>query len=264
MANWQKITSRGKVDDRRGVSGGGIGIIGVIAVLGLTYLTGGDVLSTLLQLGTQELARPQLTDEQLAEFAGLDAYEEFSATVLGSIDDYWQTQLPAYVEPQLVLFRGRTSSACGGASSLSGPHYCPVDNTIYLDETFFEELTNRFGARGGDVAQAYVIAHEVGHHVQNISGGLSANRSNTESIETELTADCYAGAWAGSIADDGVFAEGEIIEALDAASAVGDDNIQSRTSGTVRPESWTHGSSEQRKTAFTLGYQNPDNPNICR
>jgi len=264
MANWNKFNRRGNVSDRRGISGGSIGIVGAILVLGLTYLTGGDVLNTAINLGADQLQQPNITEDERLAFEGLDEYEEFTGLVLGSIDNYWQLQLPNYAPPTLVLFRNSTQSSCGGASSLSGPHYCPIDNTIYLDETFFNDLEAKFGARGGDVAEAYVIAHEVGHHVQNIQNNLGTSRSNSESIEVELTADCYAGLWAGSIADLGVFEDGEITEAVDAAAAVGDDNIQKRTQGTVHPESWTHGSSEQRKRAFTLGYQNSNNPNICQ
>jgi len=135
-----------------------------------------------------------------------------------------------------------------------GPHYCPLDSVIYLDETFFGELQSRLGAAGGDVAEAYVIAHEVGHHVQNELNLLDASRSNAASVEVELQADCFAGLWLGSLKSEGVLEEGETREALDAASTVGDDNIQKRTEGEIQPESWTHGSSEQRKNAFTAGY----------
>jgi predicted metalloprotease len=189
----------------------------------------------------------------------VDAYEEFAATVLGSANAYWSTTLAAegatYEEPQLVLFRGSTQSACGGAAAVAGPHYCPLDERIYLDETFFAELAARFGADAGDVAQAYVIAHEVGHHVQHELGLLGGERGNEASIETELVADCLAGSWLGTLTS--VLEEGEIREALSAASAVGDDNIQEQTSGTVRPESWTHGSSAERTAALLTGYRDP-------
>jgi uncharacterized protein len=157
-----------------------------------------------------------------------------------------------------------TTSACGNASSAVGPHYCPLDRTIYLDETFFDELTRRFGAEGGDVAEAYVIAHEVAHHAQNELGIMDqvnkAAQSNEESandlsVGIELQADCFAGLWANSIKDLGVFMPGEIKEALDAAAAVGDDRIQERVTGHINPESWTHGSSEQRVTWFNRGFE---------
>ena len=181
MAKWNKLPNRGNVQDRRGISGGGLGIVGVIAILGLTYLTGGDVLNTALQLGTQELSQNNLTEEQLAEFEGVDEYEEFASIVLGSLDEYWQSQYGNYSPATLVLFRNQTNSACGGAQSVIGPHYCPLDETIYLDETFFEQLKSRFGARGGDVAEAYVIAHEVGH--------VLANHSNERASQAALRED---------------------------------------------------------------------------
>ena len=162
-----------------------------------------------------------------------------------------------------MLFRGATRSQCGVASSQVGPHYCPIDQTIYLDETFFDELRQRFGGSSGEVAQAYVIAHEVGHHVQNQLGVLAENQNSQKgSIAIELQADCYAGVWAYSQARNGVFENGEIQQAMSAAEAVGDDNIQEKTEGRVTPENWTHGSSEQRVNAFTAGYET-GNPGQC-
>lgn len=169
----------------------------------------------------------------------------------------------AYTPPKLVLFRSATASSCGTATSQVGPHYCPLDQTIYLDETFFEELTNRFGAQGGDVAEAYVIAHEVAHHAQNelqimdkvqMRRESNPDEANDLSIKLELQADCFAGLWAYSIKDAGVFTQNEIYEAMDAASAVGDDRIQERTTGYSNPETWTHGSSAQRVNWFNKGY----------
>lgn len=247
------------MSDRRGspLALGGMGLAGVGVVLLFTYLTGGDVLGTLFNIVAQEPAL--LTQEDAPQYEGIDAYETFAATVLGSTDDYWSNAFAAqgktYATPTLVLFRQGTQSACGGASSMSGPHYCPLDSKIYLDETFFEELQSRFGARGGDVAEAYVIAHEVGHHVQNQLGLLGESQSSNEkSIETELQADCFAGLWAGSLKDAAVFEQNEFVEATDAAASVGDDNIQQQTSGTINPESWTHGSSEERIAALQSGY----------
>lgn len=170
----------------------------------MTYLSGGDVLSTLFQVGSSELQN-SISQSDQSLYEGFDEYEEFSALVLGSLDDYWQNQNFTYTPPTLILFRGHTTSACGGASSLSGPHYCPIDQSIYLDETFFDKLTTQYGARGGDVAEAYVIAHEVGHHVKNLNNQLESRSTNSESIAVELTADCYAGAWAGSIANQDVW-----------------------------------------------------------
>ncbi|HEY0964790.1 MAG TPA: neutral zinc metallopeptidase [Candidatus Paceibacterota bacterium] len=260
MADWEKILSRGRVDDRRGLGGGvlaGGGIVSVLLLMGVTYLMGGNPLDVLLQTDPA-VFQQSLSPEEAAQFEGEDDYEVFVSTILGSNNEYWEAEFTRqnenYTEPQLVLFRGQTSSACGGAASMVGPHYCPADNTIYLDETFFKELTSRFGAEGGDVAEAYVISHEVGHHVQHLLGVLQEDETNQDSIETELQADCFAGLWASTLKDSGVFAEGEINEAIDAAAAVGDDRIQSATRGQVHPETWTHGSSEQRVTAFNNGY----------
>src|SRR5690606_27246777 len=169
-----------------------------------------------------------------------------------------------YEKPKLVLFRDATRSSCGIASSQVGPHYCPGDMTIYLDETFFDELKKRFGGSSGEVAQAYVIAHEVGQHVQNQLCALSAgaNISNEEQIRIELQADCYAGVWAYSKARNGVFEDGEIAHAMSAAAAVGDDNIQQTIEARVTSENSTHGSSEHRVNAFTKGYTAGD-PGQC-
>lgn len=271
MANWNNIGSRGSIDDRRGSSlraagGVGVGTIALVALLNYALTGTVDVQSLSQQL--QQIERAQSTYLQTrdgdgtngttdtSEYAGKDSYEVFASTVLGSTTDAWTQAFSEsgqrYVPPQFVLFRESTQSACGGAYAEVGPHYCPTDQTIYLDETFFDELQRRFGGSTGDVAQAYVIAHEVGHHVQTVLG------VEKDAVSMELMADCLAGMWAYSIRSQGVFEPGEIKEALDAASAVGDDNIQKRTSGRVSPESWTHGSSVQRVSAFTLGYQTGD------
>lgn len=267
MANWGGISSRGNVEDRRGlgpVAFSGISLTGLALLMLFSYVTGGNPLDVLTQVGTIpfEQTAPLSPDE----FAGEDSYEVFASAVLGSTNDLWTTTFSgrdnAYVEPRLVLFRTATQSACGTATSQVGPHYCPVDQTIYLDETFFDELQTRFGATGGDVAEAYVIAHEVGHHVQNQLGTmqiLEQNRyggqANEISVKLELQADCFAGIWAESIKELNVLTPGEISEAMDAAAAVGDDRIQERTSGYINPENWTHGSSEARVSWFTRGYE---------
>jgi predicted metalloprotease len=263
MAKWEKLGTRGKVSDRRGVSGGvvGGGIGTVLLLMGVTYLMGGNPLSVLLQTDPAVFTQ-QSNQVDSGEFAGEDAYEVFASTVLGSNNMYWEQVLAesgiVYVEPLLVLFRNSTNSACGGAQSYVGPHYCPSDQTIYLDETFFAELQSRLGATGGDVAEAYVISHEVGHHVQNILNVLGGRNTNQDSVKVELQADCFAGLWASSLKGQGVFEKNEILEAMDAAAAVGDDRIQKRTSGEVNSESWTHGSSKQRVDAFTSGYDSGD------
>lgn len=278
MARWNRIQSRGNVEDRRGMSGGkaaagGVGGLGIIVVLIMMFLGGGG--GGLDQvLGQLEGAQaPQQTNVQPEEFEGEDDYEVFASTVLGSNNDTWKAIFSAnqleYSEPRLVLFRGQTDSACGGANSQTGPHYCPLDETIYLDETFFDELERRFGAEGGDVAEAYVIAHEVAHHVQNELNIMDqvqqqqqqlgrGEEANQLSVGLELQADCFAGVWANSIADLGVFLPGEINEAIDAAESVGDDRIQEATQGRITPENWTHGSSQQRKDWFNTGYETGD------
>jgi predicted metalloprotease len=258
MANWNNIGSRGDVDDRRGqvarVGGLGLGTIALVALLNYALTGQVDIAQIANDLEQVQNAQGTPTTQQLSQEEL--AYREFASTVLGSTNDAWGQAFSAggqrYISPGFVLFRGATQSACGGAYAQVGPHYCPVDQTVYLDETFFEELRTRFGGSTGDVAQAYVIAHEVGHHVQTLLG------IEKESVQHELMADCLAGMWAHSIRSSGVLEPGEIQEALDAASAVGDDNIQRRTSGTVSPESWTHGSSAQRVKAFTIGYEGGD------
>lgn len=272
MAYWDKLTSRGNIEDRRGQAaaiGGGLGVVGIVASLLYSFLSGTpiDVGQILTQLQTTQSSQSALTTD---DFAGADNYEVFASTVLGSTTDVWKNIFEQngeiYTEPRLVLFRTATASGCGAATSDVGPHYCPADQTIYIDETFFTELQQRFKATGGDVAEAYVIAHEVGHHVQNELGIMDQVRqqgnSNEASINLELQADCFAGIWANSVADLGIFQPGEINEAIDAASAVGDDRIQQSVQGQVNPETWTHGSSEQRVQWFTTGFES-GNPSSC-
>jgi uncharacterized protein len=256
---------------------GGVGGVGVLLALLFTLLGGGGGGLDQMMDQLQQAQAPAQPGVQPEEFAGEDDYQVFSETVLGSTDETWGGIFAAadlqYAEPTLVLFRGTTASGCGGASAAVGPHYCPLDETIYLDETFFDELTSRFGAEGGDVAEAYVIAHEVGHHVQMRLGIMDEVRrlqqdagsqaeANELSVRLELQADCFAGIWANSIRDAGVFLPGEIQEAIDAAEAVGDDRIQEQVQGQVNPESWTHGSSEQRVQWFTTGFDSGD-PSSC-
>jgi uncharacterized protein len=273
MALWDKISSRGNVEDRRGagpllLGGGGLGVAGVVIMLLLNVFGGGDVSDILYQLESMQVPTEQADSTQ---FSGEDNYEVFASTVLGSNNEMWskvfsQNNL-TYREPKLVLFRGATESGCGVSSSAIGPHYCPADETIYLDETFFNELQTRLGAQGGDVAEAYVMAHEVGHHVQNLLGVTedvvrrqesNQEQANELSVRQELQADCFAGLWSHSIKDLGVFAPGEINEAIDAAAAVGDDRIQKATQGQVQPESWTHGSAAQRVEWFNKGFDSGD------
>lgn len=275
MARWDQITGRGNVEDRRGLSGpafAGGGIVTLLITLAFGYFGLSVSPSTVDQvLGQIQSLQSSRVDEseQPVEFRGEDSYEVFAGKVLGSSDELWSTVFSRnnqqYEKPKLVLFRSVTRSSCGVASSQVGPHYCPYDATIYLDETFFDELKRRFGGSSGEVAQAYVIAHEVGHHVQNQLGALTADTQNTRegSIALELQADCYAGVWAYSQAKNNVFENGEIEQATNAAAAVGDDNIQQKVEGRVTPENWTHGSSDERVGAFTTGYKTGD-PSKCQ
>lgn len=275
MAIWDKLSTDGAVDDRRGMGGaiaGGGGLITLIIVLALNFLglnidpaTVDSVISSANEMrGTQASQQ-----EQPPEFRGDDSYEVFARKVLGSTDDLWTGIFAeagkTYQKPTLVLFREATRSGCGVATSAVGPHFCPQDNTIYLDETFFDELTNRYGADAGDVAQAYVIAHEVAHSVQLQLGHFDAGTAGTsqhDSIETELQADCFAGVWAYSVRQ--IFdSPTEIQEAQSAAAAVGDDRIQSRSGGGVDQETWTHGSSQQRVNALNIGYTT-GSPSQCK
>ena len=276
MANWDDIESSGNVEDRRGTGpaialAGGGGLVALLLTIGLNFLglnipqsTVQDILGTLQSLDSG-LAKQA---EQPAEFQGDDSYEIFTEKVLGSTNDVWDGVFArndlTYQQPRLVLFRQATRSGCGIATTAVGPHFCPNDATIYLDETFFDELKTRFGSDTGQVAQAYVIAHEVGHNVQNQLGALTSPSLQTQEgmIALELQADCYAGVWAYTQARNNVFENGEINQALSAAAAVGDDHIQQTQTGSVNPETWTHGSSEQRVNAFTLGY-NTGQPGLC-
>lgn len=263
MALWDRLGTGGSVEDRRGsrstlaLGGGLTGLIITAAFLLLSGQSGQQVFETILGEAISQNTTQQVPFEDSANYKG------FAERVLGSTTQYWTDALAAkgqvYKPPNFVLFRDLTSSGCGAASSQTGPHYCPVDQTIYLDETFFDQIQSQLNANTGDVAQAYVIAHEVGHHVQNLHGTL---QEGSDPVQLELQADCYAGGWAHSIA--GIFEnESEVNEALDLASAIGDDRIQQKTEGQVNPETWTHGSSEQRVSAFKTGYAS-GNPDACR
>ncbi len=279
---WRKLESSGNVVDRRGTGVkvgagvGGLGILGVIIALLFGGLGGGGGFEDVGDILNQVQAEPPAAQQQPDEFQGLDESEDFVRRVLGSTETVWADVFGSaglqYRPARLVLFNAPTESACGGARSEVGPHYCPLDETIYIDLEFFEVLSQRFGASSGDFAQAYVIAHEVGHHVQN---GLDImdevqqlqrsdpSTANDLSVRLELQADCLAGIWANSIWQrEDVLEPGDIDEAMSAAAAVGDDRIQAATTGRVSPESWTHGSAEQRVRWFTEGYETGD-PNAC-
>ncbi len=267
---WRGRRQSGNVEDRRGSSGkgkliAGGGIIGVIFVIAQFILSDGDI-SVLQQLegsGNSQTESRELTAEE-------KEMGEFTATVLADTEDVWNEIFAEnnmdYKEPGLVLFSDAVQTACGGASSASGPFYCPADQKIYMDLRFFDELRKRFGAKGGDYAVAYVMAHEVGHHVQNLLGTATKVRrlqqqtnqteANELSVALELQADFYAGVWTKE--NEQYLSEGDIEEALSAANAVGDDAIQRRTSGSVNPDSFTHGTSQQRKEWFMRGYRTGD------
>lgn len=268
MAFWDKLGTSGSVDDRRNNSPSGMfaissktGLIIVIAIAALGFF-GVQLNPQLVELALQ-LANAGTPTQSQSSPPPDDGYKQFASEVIGSTDSYWSSQFKSmnrsYTKPTLVLFRSATPSGCGVATSDVGPHYCPADKTIYLDETFFDVLSKQLGGSNGDVAQAYVIAHEVGHNVQNQLGAMSAMKptsgQNSQSVKLELQADCYAGLWASSLKDKGVFEnDQEINEAISAAGAVGDDRIQKKTEGQVNPETWTHGSAEERTNAFKSGF----------
>ncbi|MEQ8482274.1 MAG: neutral zinc metallopeptidase [Hoeflea sp.] len=197
-----------------------------------------------------------------------DEMTQFVATVLAETEDVWngimQSQGRSYPEPTLVLFSGAVRSACGNASAASGPFYCPADQKVYIDLSFFDELAQRFKA-SGDFAQAYVLAHEVGHHVQNLIGvlpefnrrrpSMSQSEQNRMSVRVELQADCFAGIWGHYTAQRGLLERGDLEEALNAAQQIGDDTIQRRTKGFIVPESFNHGTSAQRREWFARGFE---------
>jgi uncharacterized protein len=269
----------GQISDRRGMGGRtgvaiGGGGLGLVLLLAYTLLGGNpDDLSGMLEPGA--VTGPESSALATECKTGEDANERDDCRILGyvnSVQAYWTDVFAAsnrqYQPVDTVLFTGATQSACGTASAASGPFYCPSDTLVFLDLGFFEELRTRFGATGGSLAQGYVVAHEYGHHVQDLLGvlGQGSNEEGAEgrSVRTELQADCFAGAWANH-AEAGILApvtDAQIADALDAAAAVGDDRIQQSTSGRVNPEGWTHGSAAQRQHWFTVGYQGGD-PSDC-
>jgi uncharacterized protein len=276
----------GQVTDLRGrrmgrggiaVGGGGLGLAGLVVYLLFSLLTGGGGLGQLAPLEDQQVGRGDTPGEVSEECrTGEDANERQDCrivAVVNSVQSYWdgvfQRSRQRYPYADTVFFTDQVETGCGFATSQVGPFYCPRDEQIYIDLGFFDELESRFGA-GGDFAQAYVIAHEYGHHVQNQLGTLDrigSDRQGPESraVRAELQADCYAGTWAANAVDNRLIEEltqADINEALDAASAIGDDRIQEQTQGQVTPETWTHGSSEQRRRWFSRGYEER-RPAVC-
>jgi len=272
----------GQVTDVRGspmrgglaVGGGGVGIGVLVVYLLITLLSSSSNggLGQLAPLDERSVGRGDTPSEVSQECqTGQDANERQDCRIVGvvnSVQNFWdgvfQRSGKRYPYVDTVFFTGQQQTGCGLASSEVGPFYCPADQRVYIDLDFFDELQSRFGANGGPFAQAYVIAHEYGHHVQNQLGVLENIRGDrqgpqSKAVRSELQADCYAGVWAANALAAGVIVEltqADINDGLDAASAVGDDRIQERTQGQVNPESWTHGSSEQRRRWFSRGYEN--------
>jgi len=262
---WSDQRQSTNIEDRRGLSGRGMAIggggIGAL-LLGLAILLCGGDPSQLLQSGTETQAPPSAANSARPP----DQNRQFVGAVMGSLEDAWKQVLPQqarirYQDPKLVLFTGQVNSACGYASAATGPFYCPGDPNLYLDFAFFDELKREFKAPG-DFAQAYVIAHEFGHHIQNLTGIMDKvhrqGENNRLSVLLELQADCYAGIWANFAQKQGRIEAGDPEEALRAAAAVGDDMIQKRMQGYVVPESFTHGTAQQRTQWFARGMQSGD------
>jgi len=264
------------LEDRRSVGGGGgmgrgLGIGGTVVVLALSLLFGRNLFS---DLGVQPAVGATSAPFSATDSAAQETEVQFISFVLDDVQSTWAKTLPNYganFHPaKLVLFRNSTSSGCGEAQSVMGPFYCPTDERVYLDLGFFDELKQKFGA-SGDFAQAYVLAHELGHHVQHLLGTDAQIRrlqeqrpdaANELSVRLELQADCYAGVWAHSTDTRGKLQQGDVDEALNAASSVGDDRIQQQQTGRINVDSFTHGSAAQRSASFRKGFDSGD-PRSC-
>ena len=267
---WMGRRESSNVDDRRGIAGGGMaiggGVIGVIFILAKFLLGGGDLNDL------QQLVPPQQQELTTEQKAAQDTEAAFVKVVLADTEDVWTKLFSdmgrTYTDPTLVLFSGSTTSACGNASAATGPFYCPVDQDVYIDLSFAQQLKDQFGATG-EFAMAYVVAHEVGHHVQDLLGTtkkmeqiqqqVGQTEYNKYSVALELQADFYAGIWAHYDQKmKNVINSQDIQDALNAANAIGDDRLQQEYQGTVTPDSFTHGTSAERMYWFKKGYETGD------
>ncbi len=280
---WTPGGRSSNLEDQRGASGGGgggrgfgggggrVGIGGLVVLVVLSVIFKRDLVSDAIGIGGAPVVQAPAVG---APAAVNDPTEEemvqFMSSVLDSAQTEWHRLVPQYRDAKLVLFRQGVNTACGSAESASGPFYCPGDQKVYIDLSFFDQLDRQFGAPG-DFAQAYVLAHEIGHHVQNLVGTERAMRAaqrenpdqkNALSVAMELQADCYAGVWAAGAARNGQLEAGDLDEGLGAASAVGDDRLQKMSTGQVNRETFTHGSSAERRTWFKRGFDSGD-PKRC-
>ena len=251
--------------------GGGLAVgggLGGLVLLAIMLFTGVDLTGLTGTGGGGGQNQPASSDLAEECRTGADANDRQDCRIVGavnSLEEYWSGAFAGsdqqFEQPGTVLFEGSVSTDCGSATSAVGPFYCPVDQTIYIDLGFYQQLESQFGAEGGAFSEMYVIAHEYGHHVQNLLGLLEAGRdagAEGGAVRTELQADCFAGVWAGNAVETGFLeplTQDQIGQALDAAEAIGDDRIQEKTQGQVNPETWTHGSSEQRQEWFLTGLE---------
>ena len=271
---WRGERQSTNVEDRRGMGGKGMAVgggLGTLVLLALALLFGGDASQLLEQVQTGPASGGAQQPAARQQSPANDEQTQFVRTALASTEDVWKDIFKQsgsqYREPGLVIFDGRTPTACGTGSTAVGPFYCPGDQKVYIDLSFFRDLEQRFRSPG-DFAQAYVLAHEVGHHVQNLLGTMDkvnamqgrsrGAAANDLSVRLELQADFYAGLWAHYAERRNLIEPGDVDEALRAASAIGDDRLQMESQGQVVPDSFTHGTSEQRARWFRLGYQTGD------
>jgi|TARA_R110002020_G_scaffold105961_2_gene246854 uncharacterized protein len=276
---WQGGRKGGKVEDRRGMSGGTVagGGIGVLVIALIGYFVFGIDPSQTTQLLEQTGATTSISQEQAPVGTPEDQAGQFVDVIGTNIDDVWRSQMEGYQPPNTVLYTQGTNTGCGFGQAAMGPFYCPNDQTVYLDLSFWQEMETKLGASGADFARAYVIAHEFGHHVQTLTGtsakvreaqqgARSQAEANKYSVALELQADCYAGVWAAHAADASggqvALEQGDVEEGMKTANAIGDDMLQKRSTGRVSPEGFTHGTSAQRMEWLRRGISTGD-PRQC-